>query len=625
MAGPPFVQADGVTIYYTEDPQLSRVVIFYWPVTTAGSSVSSRHRVTILTKIGHASFPPFQVSPQSSYYGAVAQLTDERQREEIYRVIVFSLAKYFDTLPAASKENGYVSKNHTLYDDRHAGAITNKLCKVTNPLRVVEDVQSFYASTSKLQETTPRPTSSSRSTTFSSEQKQAVRLAMCEVVDTEERYVSKMHELLSNTISEFRERFCTQPATSNEPPDEAVSKLFPASLDSIFTVNRGFLDSVRNVLEITEDTALEYIAASDDVAAKPPCPDPLGIRAFAKVLTTWFPKFLYPYREYLYAHTTLPGILTSLLRSHASSSFSRRVRETGGEQKLRSMLMEPVQRLPRYSLLIDSMTQPLPAVGEEMSLKLLAKARDVIAEICAMETPVSKVLEALTISYEEEIERKEGSYIRSLSPVKLLSSWTASGDDRHHHHHHLHNHQAQPHQNLLTKNVPRLVAPEDGRDGDKERGRERSTVSTATGGGTGFGSLRGYGGGGSISGGSGGSLRRAWSRRVSPVKRDHSQKENLVPSKSMPTNNTSVLPPPPLQKSYSHSHSRSGSHFQPQLQSQAELQSRPPSSPPLQLDSPKLLPSSASPNAVTAEMDRLRRENAALREMLDRCTCGAGG
>ena len=54
-----------------------------------------------------------------------------------------------------------------------------------------------------------------------------------------------------------------------------------------------------------------------------------------------------------------------------------------GEQKLRSLLMEPVQRLPRYSLLIDAMTATMPA--PHPAVKQLLKARDIITNICALE------------------------------------------------------------------------------------------------------------------------------------------------------------------------------------------------------------------------------------------------
>ena len=547
MAGPPYLHPEGVSVYYTEDAYLSRVLIFYWPVKTAGSSFSSRHRVTIFTKIGHASFPPFQVSPQSSYYGAVAQLSDEHQRDEICRVMVFSLAKYFDTLPAASKENGLDSRDRTLFDDRHAGTIANKLCKVTNPTRVLEDVQSFFSSSSKLQQTPSRPTSSSRSTTFSSEQKQAIRLAMCEVVDTEERYVSKLHDLLFNIISEFREKSMTKPPHSTSPDDRTLSKLFPSCLDAIFTVNRSFLDSIRHILESTEDSAMASIAASSSSGPDEPSPhsplDPLGIRTFSKNLCDWFPKFLYPYKEYLYAHTSFPTLLTSLLKHHSTSSFSHRVRTTG-EQKLRSLLMEPVQRLPRYSLLIDSMTAPLP-VGEP-SLKLLARARDVISDICAMETPVSKVLESLTISYEEE------RAYRSLSPAKFLSS-LATGEDM-----------------VVMRHVPRLAAPgEENHEREREREREREKERG-----------RDRGGG---SGGGGVGLRRALSRRVSPPKRELQLQQGWKES----------MQPPPL----------------------------PPPTPPRLLMSTGVQQQQKEP--LLLELELLRRENAVLRDALERCACGA--
>lgn len=515
MAGPPYLQPEGSTVYYTEDSYLSRVLIFYWPVTTAGSNVSSRHRVTIFTKFGHTSFPPFQVSPQSPYYGAVAQLSDERQRDEIYRVMVFSLAKYFDILPAASKENGISPTDRTFLDDRHAGAIANKLCKVTNPTRVLEDIQRFYSSSSKLQQTSARPTSSSRSTSFSSEQKKALRLAMCEVVDTEERYVSKMEELLFDIVSKFRERSCTKPPSSTSPDEEAISKLFPSCLDVILNVNSRFLDSVRDVLKTTEDAALVSIGSGDDEGVKPH--DELGIRAFSRALCEWFPEFVYPYKEYLYAHTTFSPLLASLTRKHAMSSFSRRVSETG-EQKLRSMLMEPVQRLPRYSLLIDAMTTPLP-VGEP-SLKYLGKARDIISEICAMETPVSKVLDSLTITYEEE------KAYRSRSPTKFLNS-LATGEDM-----------------VVMRNVPRLAAPEEReKEAERDRGRDRGA----------------------------GGLRRALSRRVSPPKKE--QREQAGQQQVLKEN------------------------MQPRM----------------------ILQQHQNPMAI--ELEWLRKENAALKALLERCTC----
>lgn len=81
------------------------------------------------------------------------------------------------------------------------------------------------------------------------------------------------------------------------------------------------------------------------------------------------------------AHTGFTQTLNSFMKDK-NSSFSKRVYETG-EQRLRSLLMEPVQRLPRYSLLIDTMTSNLPLVHP--AVRTLLKARDIVKDICALE------------------------------------------------------------------------------------------------------------------------------------------------------------------------------------------------------------------------------------------------
>src|SRR5271156_5130413 len=93
------------TVYYTEDPPfLPRILVFFWPVHTAGStSTTSRIRVSILSAAGFKSFPAFQVSPSSSYYSAVHKLPEEKQRDEVSRGFAFSLFRSFPELPPAGK------------------------------------------------------------------------------------------------------------------------------------------------------------------------------------------------------------------------------------------------------------------------------------------------------------------------------------------------------------------------------------------------------------------------------------------------------------------------------------------------------------------------------------------
>lgn len=69
-------------------------------------------------------------------------------------------------------------------------------------------------------------------------------------------------------------------------------------------------------------------------------------------------------------------------RAGSDSNLSHRLDEFG-EQKLRSMLIEPVQRLPRYSLLLDNMIGQLPT--SHPAISSLLKSKDTLADICALE------------------------------------------------------------------------------------------------------------------------------------------------------------------------------------------------------------------------------------------------
>lgn len=131
----------------------------------------------------------------------------------------------------------------------------------------------------------------------------------------------------------------------------------------------------------------------------------MGAVAFASALLEWFPRFSQPYADYMRAHNGFTQTLNSFLKDR-NSSFSKRVHETG-EQRLRSLLMEPVQRLPRYSLLIDTMMSSLPLVHP--AVRPFLKARDVIKDICSLDDPGST------------------NYTKSLQKLKsLVDGWPAA-------------------------------------------------------------------------------------------------------------------------------------------------------------------------------------------------------
>ncbi|RDW62957.1 putative Rho guanyl nucleotide exchange factor [Aspergillus mulundensis] len=249
----------------------------------------------------------------------------------------------------------------------------------------------MFLPTSRLKRAPSQPTNVSRSKLFSQSQKQSLRLTMCEVVDTEERYVSKLYSLVCEVAEEFRARAQGKGPSSTSPNESDLATLFPPCLNEIYDVNMGFLEVIRNVLEDTERDAIADITEDSELSSSASQRtndeerDAIGAVAFANALLEWFPKFSQPYGDYMRAHNAFTQTLNLFMRDK-NSSFSKRVYETG-EQKLRSLLMEPVQRLPRYSLLIDTMTSSLPLVHP--AVRPLLKARDIIKDICSLDDPSS--------------------------------------------------------------------------------------------------------------------------------------------------------------------------------------------------------------------------------------------
>ena len=246
----------------------------------------------------------------------------------------------------------------------------------------------IFLPTTRLKRAPSQPTNVSRSRVFSRSQKEALRLTMCELVDTEERYVAKMYTLVRNVAEEFRLKAQARSTSSTSPDESALKALFPPCLNEILDVNMGFLEVIRQVLDETEKDAIADIAEDTEMptshrASSREGNDAIGAAAFATALLEWFPRFSQPYADYMRAHNGFTQTL-NLFTKDKNSSFSKRVYETG-EQQLRSLLMEPVQRLPRYSLLIDTMMGSLPLIHP--SVRPFLRARDIIKDICSLDDP----------------------------------------------------------------------------------------------------------------------------------------------------------------------------------------------------------------------------------------------
>ena len=244
-----------------------------------------------------------------------------------------------------------------------------------------------FLPTSKLRRAPSRPTAHSKRRSLLKDQKISLRREMNEFVDTEERYLDKLRDLINSIAVKFRRRLESEGLTGGGSSSNVVDRLFPSSLSTILELNTSFYISIQEVLKHTENEAISDIEGaahlpSDSTVTVGRKRDPTGTAIFAKELLKWFPKFTAPYQEFMRASTAFPNILNEYLQDN-NKNFSRLANEIG-EQRLRSALIEPVQRLPRYSLFIDNMVSLLPA--SHPGLSSLLKARDIITDICALDT-----------------------------------------------------------------------------------------------------------------------------------------------------------------------------------------------------------------------------------------------
>lgn len=238
-----------------------------------------------------------------------------------------------------------------------------------------------FLPTSKLRRAPSKPTALNRSKSFSRDQKIDLRMKLAELVDTEERYVAKLDELVHGVAAQFREAAKARPSGSLSPSEQELERLFPSSADDMLRVNVAFLRQLKAVMDETEDEAFKDMESpTPNLAPGTTRKDASGALAMARLFLDWFPKFTECYQDYIRASQHFPSLLNSFL--DRQSSFKQRVNQAG-EQTIRSILIEPVQRLPRYSLLIDQIVGSLPMTHP--ALQPMLKARDIITNICSMD------------------------------------------------------------------------------------------------------------------------------------------------------------------------------------------------------------------------------------------------
>lgn len=440
----PALSGSNLQVYHTTDPSLSNspILVVYGPCATSTSVASSLSRIQshVFTPAGFQSYPKLSISPATPLYAAVECLPREEQGDEVLRALAFSIFKYFGELPEVAKETwisqslrDFKSEPLKLFGASHAASLASRMMPVDDARKALQaletafesqvvsnldidvvlppggihgvdcandndgDVDSKYGRnapliqmfgepiflpTSKMQRAPSRPMAINRTMAFGKKQKENIRRELNELVDTEESYIEKLKELILDVAEEFRGKAKSRPPNSSSPDEKTLQGLFPPCLNSILEVNAGFFDAIRKIADETEDSAIDDIDSTADSSTASVVStngsDPTGTVTLADVLLEWFPKFSDCYGQYIQAQPNFAPLIKEFSKD-AASTITRRTQETG-EQRLTSLLIEPVQRLPRYSLYIDSISKQLPI--RHPALKLLLKAKDIISAIC---------------------------------------------------------------------------------------------------------------------------------------------------------------------------------------------------------------------------------------------------
>ncbi|KAI5805014.1 hypothetical protein EDC01DRAFT_354531 [Geopyxis carbonaria] len=385
---PPTPNLAHCTPYTATDAILGPLLLFHH------APPSGRAEAHLLSSGGFASYPRLTVSASSPLYAAVNHLPAHLRTSELHRALAIAVLKYFSELPKSVKDaiHRRDAAAAVAFDEMHAGDLAARLREVEGDregalaadvmaamaervgaaveVDVVPGVDTDEALLERLGEHANLPRSGLRRAASKAakprpprEREEALGRELEELRTTEENYVAKLGEL--NALRK----------------SGGLEALFPPCLERIEKVNARFLEEIRAG----------------------------GLEDVARVCVRRFPEFRRPYGEYMRASAGFPEVLARWLKDR-HSSFARRVQATG-EQRLRSLTIEPVQRLPRYSLLIDNIVGLLEP--GDASVALLNEARDTITAICSLQksekderSATTRRLQAIVINWPVGLQPK---------------------------------------------------------------------------------------------------------------------------------------------------------------------------------------------------------------------------
>ncbi|KAI5807263.1 hypothetical protein DFH27DRAFT_312028 [Peziza echinospora] len=366
----------------------------------------------IYTIAGYKYYSPLVMNHTNpAYQSALSHLPIVKQGSELYRGFAITIMKFFMEMPnrlqwAIQDYNLQNDKGHKSYESgsvipvafegQHAADLAGRMYQADNPKFVYDLIEAlstkrlpwmdldivirggsyaneenFPANAKRIidlfgdSETLPASKLHRSSTMFNHSRHKSfiensdpavLEREVAEMVSTERNYVNRITSLMNDLVYPMRQTAQKIGGRNSFPTEAELAGLFPGSLDEIVELNTDFAAEVEEVFEQE------------------------GVEGFAKVCLEYFPSFKKCYEEYMRASPNFTQ-LYSLFGKNRNSLFAKMI-EGVGEQQFKSWLIEPVQRLPRYSLYIDNMLNHVEIQSE--LFKSLNQARDIITEICSL-------------------------------------------------------------------------------------------------------------------------------------------------------------------------------------------------------------------------------------------------
>ncbi|KAL4076122.1 hypothetical protein J3A83DRAFT_4357230 [Scleroderma citrinum] len=203
-----------------------------------------------------------------------------------------------------------------------------------------------------------------RSTTDSS----ALSDVISELVNTERSYVKRLR-ILKNDYADPLRQFSRSKSTAILPPYEA--KTLFGNIDNLLPVNEAFLADLE---EMTETDGLRTVGGIGDVA----------LRHFRDL------RGFEHYKQYYVKREEAQSIFERemIKKSSGFAAYIDRIKYSSADQRnrvgLRELLMEPVQRIPRYTLLFRTMVKLMGP--EDPQRALVIEAEEIASKIALAET-----------------------------------------------------------------------------------------------------------------------------------------------------------------------------------------------------------------------------------------------